>query len=59
MKKILLLSLFALFNLFVSAQNPDLAMTVLNKTAAVVGRKGGAQANFTASGSKIEANPAL
>ncbi len=53
MKKILLLSLFALFNLFVSAQNPDLAMTVLNKTAAVVGRKGGAQANFTASGSKI------
>lgn len=45
MKKILLLSLFALFNLFVSAQNPDLAMTVLNKTAAVVGRKGGAQAN--------------
>lgn len=41
-----------LFCMGVFAQNRQQAMKVLNKTAAVVGRKGGAQANFTVSGKK-------
>ncbi len=53
MKKIFLLSLFTLFTILAPAQSAKQAMKVLDKTAAVVGRKGGAQADFTASGSKI------
>lgn len=53
MKKIFLLSLFTLLTVLAPAQSSKQAMKVLNKTAAVVGRKGGAQANFTATGSKI------
>ena len=41
-----------LFCMGVFAQNSQQAMKVLNKTAAVVGRKGGAQADFTVSGKK-------
>ncbi len=52
MKKTLLLNMLLLFCMGVFAQNRQQAMKVLNKTAAVVGRKGGAQANFTVSGKK-------
>lgn len=41
-----------LFCMGIFAQNSQQAMKVLNKTAAVVGRKGGAQADFTVSGKK-------
>lgn len=53
MKKALLLALLAIFSLTVSAQSASQAKSVLDKTASVVGRKGGAQANFKISGSKI------
>lgn len=53
MKKTLLLCLFAMLGLCVSAQTSSQAMKVLDKTAAIVGRKGGAQANFVISSSKI------
>lgn len=53
MKKIFLISLLTILTLGLHAQNAAQARKVLDKTAAVVGRKGGAQANFTASGSKI------
>ena len=52
MKKTLLLNMLLLLCMGVFAQNSQQAMKVLNKTAAVVGRKGGAQANFTVSGKK-------
>jgi outer membrane lipoprotein-sorting protein len=52
MKKTLLLNMLLLFCMGVFAQNSQQAMKVLNKTAAVVGRKGGAQADFTVSGKK-------
>ena len=52
MRKTLLLNMLLLFCMGVFAQNRQQAMKVLNKTAAVVGRKGGAQANFTVSGKK-------
>lgn len=52
MRKTLLLNMLLLFCMGVFAQNRQQAMKVLNKTAVVVGRKGGAQANFTVSGKK-------
>ena len=52
MKKTLLLNMLLLFCMALFAQNSQQAMKVLNKTAAVVGRKGGAQADFTVSGKK-------
>jgi outer membrane lipoprotein-sorting protein len=52
MRKTLLLNMLLLFCMGVFAQNSQQAMKVLNKTAAVVGRKGGAQADFTVSGKK-------
>ena len=52
MKKTLLLNMLLLLCMGVFAQNSQQAMKVLNKTAAVVGRKGGAQADFTVSGKK-------
>lgn len=53
MKKILLLTVMMAFTLCISAQNAVQARKVLDKTAAIVGSKGGASANFKASGSKI------
>lgn len=57
MKKTLLLGLLAMFTLVLSAQNSSQAtsqaMSILDKTAAVVGRKGGAQANFVISSAKL------
>jgi outer membrane lipoprotein-sorting protein len=52
MRKTLLLNMLLLFCMGIFAQNSQQAMKVLNKTAAVVGRKGGAQADFTVSGKK-------
>ncbi len=52
MKKTLLLNVLLLCCMALFAQNSQQAMRVLNKTAAVVGRKGGAQADFTVSGKK-------
>ena len=49
MKKILFLSLFMLVTLCATAQNAAQAKKVLDKTAAIVGRKGGASANFSIS----------
>lgn len=54
-KKNILLGLLLLISVCVSAQSSAQAMKVLNKTASVVGRKGGAQANFNISGKKIGA----
>ncbi len=46
--------LFALLQMMgAQAQNPTLARKVLDKTAAVVGNKSGASANFKVSGTKI------
>lgn len=53
MKRTTLLSLLLLICVCVSASNRSQAMWVLNKTAAVVGRRGGAQANFKISNSRI------
>lgn len=53
MKRIFIFSLLVLMALGVNAQNATEAKKVLDKTAAIVGRKGGAQANFTASNAKI------
>lgn len=53
MKKTLLFSLFVLFAAVVSAQSASQAMKVLDKTAAMVGRAGGAQANFSLSSKKL------
>lgn len=52
-KKNVLLGLLLLICACVSAQSSTQAKKVLDKTAAVVGRKGGAQANFSVSGKKI------
>ena len=53
MKKILLLLPLLLLTLTVAADNASEARKVLDKTAAVVTRKGGASASFTISGGKI------
>lgn len=53
MKKLLFFSLLLFSALCIHAQDAEQAMKELDKTAAIVGRKGGAQANFTASNSKI------
>lgn len=52
-KRNVLLGLLLLICTCVSAQSSSQARKVLDKTASIVGRKGGAQANFTISGSKI------
>lgn len=52
-KSIILLAFIALLPLAMNAQNATLAKKVLDKTASVIGRKGGAQANFIASNSKM------
>lgn len=54
MKRILsLLILLLALSVGASAQNSATAKKILDKTAAVIGRKGGAQANFKISSSKI------
>lgn len=53
MKKILLLLPLLLISHIISADNASDARKMLDKTAAVVGRSGGAQASFTISGGKI------
>lgn len=53
MRKILLISILTLATLCLHAQKAAEARKVLDKTASVIGRKGGAQADFTASSSKI------
>lgn len=53
MKRLLIFSLLCLVALGINAQNATEAKKILDKTAAIVGRKGGAQANFTATNAKI------
>jgi outer membrane lipoprotein-sorting protein len=55
MKKIALISLMMLLTLCVSAQNAAQAARILDKTASVVGRNGGASANFSVSGKSLGA----
>ena len=55
MNKIALISLMMLITLCVSAQNAAQAVKILDKTASVVGRKGGASANFSVSGKSLGA----
>lgn len=52
MKKLLVLIFTAFLSLSGYAQNPTLAKKVLEKTSQVIGRKGGASANFTISSPK-------
>lgn len=53
MKKTLLICLLAIMAIAVKAQSSSQAKSILDKTAAVVGRAGGAQANFVISSAKI------
>ncbi len=53
MKKILLFSLLMVVTICATAQNAAQARKVLDKTAAIVGRKGGASANFSITSSKL------
>lgn len=55
MKKIILLSCMVLVSFCGMAQNSKLAMKILDKTAAVVGRSGGASASFSISGNNLGA----
>lgn len=53
MKKILLFSLLMVVTICATAQNAAQARKVLDKTATIVGRKGGASANFSITSSKL------
>jgi Outer membrane lipoprotein-sorting protein len=53
MKRLFLLSLMFVSTLCLSAQDAALARKVLDKTASIVGRAGGASASFNISNSKI------
>ena len=55
MKKFTLISLMMLLTLCVSAQGAAQAARILDKTAGVIGRKGGASANFSVSGKSLGA----
>lgn len=55
MKKIILLSCMVLVSFCGMAQNSKQAMKILDKTAAVVGRSGGASASFSISGNNLGA----
>ena len=50
MKKLSLVFMLMLMSISIYAQNAAQARKILDKTAAVIGRKGGASANFTVSG---------
>lgn len=52
MKKIVLICFMSLFTMFTWAQTANEAKKVLDKTASVVGRKGGASASFKVSSTK-------
>ena len=54
-KTIMLMLATALMSLCAQAQNATKARQVLDKTAAIVGNKGGASANFTIKGNKFTA----
>ena len=53
MKKTLLVSLLLFTTICISAQNATEARKILDKTASVIGRKGGASASFKISSAKI------
>lgn len=53
MKRILFIAIMAAFCICVEAQNAAQARSILDKTATVIGRKGGASASFTMSSAKI------
>jgi outer membrane lipoprotein-sorting protein len=53
MKKMIIMAALALVSLVATAQGTTDARKILDKTAAVVGRKGGASAQFTVSSAKI------
>lgn len=53
MKRIVFFFLLALVTINIDAQSATQARQILDKTTAIVGRKGGAQANFTVSSAKI------
>ena len=53
MKKTILVSLLLLTTICISAQNATEARKILDKTASVIGRKGGASASFKISNAKI------
>lgn len=56
MKKIIILILCITCGMTIQAQNATKARQILDKTAAIVGNKGGASANFTISGEKVNAS---
>ena len=51
--KILFLTLMLVLGISVKAQNADKAKQILDRTASIVGRRGGASADFSISGSKF------
>ena len=53
MKRIIILSLLMVAAICANAQNATQARKVLDKTASIIGRKGGASANFKISSAKI------
>lgn len=53
MRKVILMATLVLMSIVANAQNAAEARKILDKTASVVGRKGGASANFTVSSSKV------
>ena len=53
MKRIIILSLLMVASICANAQNATQARKVLDKTASIIGRKGGASANFKISSAKI------
>ena len=53
MKKIILLSCMILTSFCCMAQNSEQAMKILDKTASIVGKKSGAQANFHIANAKL------
>ena len=55
MKKIILLSCMILTSFCCMAQNSEQAMKILDKTATVIGRNGGASANFSIRGNALGA----
>ena len=55
MKKIILLSCMILTSFCCVAQNSEQAMKILDKTATVIGRNGGASANFSIRGNALGA----
>lgn len=53
MKRIFIIAFLSLITICLHAQKTNEARKILDKTASVVGRRGGAQANFTASSPKL------